>query len=349
MRFLLSDIKTRLLALVLAVVTWVSIYRESTEVFPAAAEIDFDRAQDIVVLAVEGEDGAAVSRLELRVSGPRGQRADLRALRLRAPLSVDAAAPTPQTTTLDVTEDLLALPSRFRLVEVKPRRLVVRLDRLRTSTLRLVPPAGAAPPGTEGLTFVEGSPAPGFRVVRAAASPGYLSVRGPKSVLDRTQTVTVSPVNITGLPAGVHQIPASIVARLEGHPVTSSTPILVTVEIAEDPQEASFSVPISLIQTEDYSRDFSAEPAVKEVEVVVRGPGSTITELKSRSELLLAVIDIAGMRPEECRPIDEKELNATRPITVQFRARFPGQDALEISFRKPETPESVVTFRKRAR
>ncbi|NUN47454.1 MAG: YbbR-like domain-containing protein [Candidatus Brocadiae bacterium] len=348
MKFLFADFKTRILALVLAVVTWVSVYREATEVFPAAAEVEFDRVQDILVMAVEAEDGSAVTRVDLRVSGPRGQRADLRSLRLRARLSADPGAPLPQTLTVEVTEDLLTLPSKFRLVEAKPQRLRVRIDRATTSPLRLIAPAAVAMPVGEGLSLVEGNPALGFRVRSATVSPNYASIRGPKSILDRTQTITVTPVNITGLPSGVHQIPTTIVARLDGHGVTTTTPILVTVEISEESQEAVFTVGVSLIQTEDYARDFTAEPAVKEVEVVVTGPGSVLTDLKSRSELLLAVIDIAGMRPEECRPVDDRELIATRPIVVQFRGRFPGQEFLEIGFRKPQVPESVVTFRKRA-
>lgn len=119
------------------------------------------------------------------------------------------------------------------------------------------------------------------------------------------------------------------------------------VDISEEPQEAVFTARIDLVQGADYAGEFLAGLAIKEAEIRVRGPASAITELKARPELLVVFVDIAGMRPEECQPVDEKELIATRPLEWRFRSAFAGSADLDVAIVKPEKPETVVTFRKR--
>ena len=346
---LFSDVKTRFLALVLAVLAWVSVYRESTETFPASIDLDVQKPPGVVILGVEDENGKPCATVEVKLSGPRGQRSELRALRLTKVIEAGQGGDVPDSLTFEVTEELLSLPHKFRLVEAVPRRIRVRMDQLSSAPMRLAPPREPAAGEAAERGFVEGKPAEGFQVKAVSIAPNYAVVQGPRSVVQKNSKVKVNPVKIDGLPAGVHQIPTAIAGTLDGHRVSASTSIVVTVEITEEPQEAAFPVKVSMVQTEDYARDFTAEAQVKEVELRVKGPASAINELKSRPELMMVVIDIAGMRPEECQPVDEKELIATRPLAVQFRGRFAGMDQLEVGFRKPEKPESLVTFRRRAK
>ncbi|MCE9581405.1 MAG: hypothetical protein K8T20_02695 [Planctomycetes bacterium] len=344
---LFSDFKNRLLALALAIVTWVSVYRESTEQVTTTARIDLQRSADVEILSIEDESGAPCSSIEVVVNGPRGERAQLRDLKLSRVINVPPAGETPFTAAVDVTDEVLNLPQKFRLVSAKPAHIRVKVDIRERRLLRPVAARESRPGEVEGAGLVEGKPAEGVRIVAATVSPYLILVQGPKSVLSRHGSVVLVPVKIDGLPAGHHELAAEIVGSLDGVAVSMTGPLLVKVDLREEPQEAVFTAKINLVQGEDYSKEFLAESAVKEAEVRVRGPASAITELKARPELLIVVVDVAAMRPEECQPIDEKELIATRPLVAQFRGKFPGMEDVEISFRKPEKPETVVTFRRR--
>lgn len=344
---LLSDLKNRLLALALAVVTWVSVYRESTEQVQAAARIDIQSGPDVEILSVEDESGTPRTSVEVTLNGPRGERARLRDLRLAPSVELAAGSETPLTVTFEVTDDTLLLPPKFRLVSAKPARVRVKLDHRTRRYLGVT--SGREPRAGEpaGAGLCEGKPAPGLRVTGAYVNPATVEVFGPKSVLSRFSTIPIVPVKIDGLPAGRHQLAAEVAGALEGQPVSSTTQVSVIVDIAEEPQEAVFTARIDLVQGADYANDFLAGLAIREAEMRVRGPASAITELKARPELLVVFVDIAGMRPEECQPVDDKELIATRPLEWRFRSTFAGSADLEVSIVKPEKPETVVTFRKR--
>lgn len=344
---LFADPKNRLLALALAVVTWVSVYRESTEQVKAEARVSLEHAGDIEVLAVEDEAGAPCSGVEVVLNGPRGERSRLRDLRFARLVELPAGSETPVTVTFEVTEDALFLPPKFRLVSAKPARVRVKLDHRVRRYLRVVAAGDGGMPEAPGAGLCEGKLPAGLRIVQAVVSPASVEVLGPKSVLNRSLTIPVVPVKVDGLPAGRHQLAAEVTGQLGGYSISSTTQLSVIVDVAEEPQEAVFTVRVDLVQSVDYAREFLAEPATKEAEVRVRGPASAITELKARPELIDVFVDIAGMRPEECQPVDEKELIATRPIEWRFRPGFAASADLDVSVRKPEKPETLVTFRKR--
>ncbi len=344
-----SDFKNRLLALALAVVTWVSVYRESTEQAKAAARIDLQRGADVEVLSIEDESGAPCASIEVTLNGPRGERARLRELRLAPTVELAPGSETPVTVTFEVTEDTLLLPPKFRLVAAKPARVRVRLDHRSRRYLSVAAAKELRPGDPPGAGLCDGKPAAGLRVAAVQVIPATVEVFGPRSVLSRFSAIPIVPVKIDGLPAGRHQLAAEVSGSLDGHAVSTTTQVSVIVDIAEEPQEAVFTARVDLVQGADYPNDYLAAPATREAEVRVRGPASAITELKSRPELLVVFVDIAGMRPEECQPVDDKELIATRPLEWRFRSAFPGSADLDVTIRKPEKPETVVTFRRRAK
>ncbi|MBI2921058.1 MAG: YbbR-like domain-containing protein [Planctomycetes bacterium] len=346
--FLFGNLKTRALALILAAFTWVSVWRESTDVFPATPVIDIRRPTNVLVLGIEDESGREISNVEVKMSGPRGQKSDLRSLSLSFPVKPGPDGKIPPEVTFDVNEDVLQLPAKFRLVEAKPRRIRVRLDVLDRQRMRLVP-AQPAPAGQDPqLAWVDGKLAEGFYVKSVKKSADYVDVTGPRSVVQNHQRIEIKPIRIEGLAAGVHQFSAEF-GRLDGQAVAISTQVTVTIEIAEEPQEQEFPVRISLLQTEEYTRDFTAVPAEKEAVVRVRGPRSAIDELKARRELLVVVIDIAGMGPQECQPVDDKPLFAMCPLVPQLRAKFAGSEEIELSVKAPEKAVTEVTFQRRAK
>jgi hypothetical protein len=339
---LFSDFKNRILALSLAVVTWVSVYRESTEQVKASARVELTHGADVEILSILDESGAPCSSVEVTLNGPRGERTRLRDLKLSRLVELPAGEKT-----VEVTEDSLLLPPKFRLAGAKPARLRIQVDRRTRQYKELAPGREALPGEPAGAGFVEGKPAEGVSLRSVSISPTSTFISGPETVLDRHPKVTLLPVKIDRLPAGVHNLTAEIVGMLDGQPVSTTTPITVKVEIGEQPQEAVFTTRVTLLQGHDYARDFLAEPDVKDAEVRVRGPASAITELKARPELIMAFVDIAAMRPEECQPVDEKPLNASLPVEWRFRGKFAGSDEVEVTVLKPEKAQIVVTFLRR--
>ncbi|MEK7470313.1 MAG: hypothetical protein AAB074_23330 [Planctomycetota bacterium] len=342
----LSDFKNRLLALALAMVTWASVYRESTEQVKATAGLELTHGPDVAILSVQDESGAPCSFVEVTLNGPRGESVRLRDLRLTADIEKPAQGKQ-STVTIEVTEKNLLLPPKFRLAGAKPARFRVQVDARERQYKELEAGREALPGEPAGAEFVEGKPAEGVTLRSATISPRSTYIFGPRSVLDLHGKVKLLPVKIDRLSAGIHNLTAEIVSTLDGQPISTLAPITVQVDIGEEPQEAVFTAPITLLQGHDYARDFLAEPDLKDAEVRVRGPASAITELKARPELIMVFVDIAAMRPEECQPVDDKPLNATLPVEWRFRSRFAGSDDVEVTIRKPEKAQSVVTFLRR--
>lgn len=343
---LFGNLKTRALALILAVFTWVSVWRESTDVFPATPPIDLRRPPNVLILGIEDEAGREITNVEVKLSGPRGQKSDLRSLSLTFPVRPGPDGKIPSEMSFDVTEDVLQLPAKFRLVEAKPRRIRVRLDVLDRQRMRLIPQQAPVAGADPQLAWVEGKLAEGFYVKSVERSADYVDVTGPRSVVQNAQRIEVKPLRIDGLAAGKHQFTAEF-ARLGGQAVTIGTQVTVTIVIAEELQEQEFPVKVGLLQTEEYTRDFTAVPAEKEAVVLVRGPRSAIDEIKNRSDLLMVIIDIAGMRPDESQPVNETPNVYPRPLVAQLRAKFAGSDEVELSIKVPATAETLVTFSRR--
>lgn len=333
-----SDFKSRLLALALAVVTWVSVYRESTEQVSARARVDLVPAAGVEILSVEDEAGLPCAAVEVVLNGPRGERARLRDMRFSRGVELRKAGETPDTVTFDVTEEALQLPPKFRLVSAKPARIRVKVDARHRQLMRLE---------TAGGGFAEGKPADGMRVTSSSVSPTAVFVEGPRSVLVKHGTIAVVPVKVDGLPAGTHTLVTEIAGNLDGVPVSTASTVTVTVEVSEEERGITLTVPITLVRSEEFvnSRDVVAELGDKEADVEVRGPASAISAMSRESLVVFA--DVSPLGKDITEPKDEKTPNlVTRPLIVALTSKFAGSEDLKISIRKPEKRETVVTFKR---
>lgn len=337
---LFANLQTRLLALILSLFTWFYVYRESTEVFPPTpVNIDVRVPARTVLLGITDETGRPINQVELRVRGPRGSRTEFRTLRLTkfiAEEEIQASGSALPSVTFEVTEDLFQLPPKFKLVEVKPRRLRVVLDKLDEKLMRLT----GSP--------ITGQPAAGLRVKSVTLQPPYVNVSGPQTVVRRYGEIPVQPVpvNLAELSVGRHEFPVKIQSRVDDHEVATASLITAVVVIEEEPETAEFQVEIDLKVPMGYLGEFEVEAKDRVATLSVTGPKAVMRALKTNVEALTVVIDLrANLRKDEREPTAEKEW----PIRLFARANIPGADELKITFKIPEKPETVVKIRPRAK
>ncbi len=168
---------------------------------------------------------------------------DFVALRLRGPLAtlagateglevlLDLADAQPGIRTLTIDPEDIALPPEVGVVSIDPPEVTLELERL---TSRLLPVAPA----------VEGTPSPGFVVVRVTATPSQVMVRGPGTRLRFLTQVRTSPVPVDGATGPVRSESRLIVDDALVRPTTTE-PVDVVVDIAPAPEPTPTAPPRS--------------------------------------------------------------------------------------------------------
>ncbi len=133
-------------------------------------------------------------------------------------LLVDLSDARPGSLTYRLGESDLSLPREVELVSVDPTTVTIELERLRSRYIAVEP-------------VVEGTPAPGFELVRVRVAPVQIAVQGPDSRLSALKVVQTTTVSIDGATSSLE---ATVQPRL-GDPLLRSltvAPLVVSVEIA---------------------------------------------------------------------------------------------------------------------
>ncbi len=126
----------------------------------------------------------SVQRVDVRLRGASGLLRDAPLQGLRAQLDLTDGTPGERTWFLGA--EAVKAPSGVQVMRVDPPRVVLRLDRTLTNTVRVSP-------------RVLGEPAAGFEIHRIVIAPAALAVEGPESLLRDLEQITTEPISAQGL------------------------------------------------------------------------------------------------------------------------------------------------------
>lgn len=264
-----------ILALVLALFTWYLVTgREKVEIWvPMTVEL-INVPEGLVI-----QEGL-VNKIEVRVRGPKGL---VRALdEKKLAYSLDAGKLKSGENLIEFKADKIPLSRAYEVVEIKPSRVILSVDRITTKTVPVKP-----------VWSAEESLAGNYRVVSLTAQPDHVELRGPQNMLKNMDEVEA--ILLTGFDDGqipllysedvpvfapdeVESTPGVVEVRLEVAPITQVVPVKLRTFEAEAPPGMVAKVvneyvlleiegPRMLFANDDYRQEMAAvvnvEPGLK--------------------------------------------------------------------------------------
>jgi len=318
-----SNYRTKLTALVLAVVIWGLASLEVIQTY---------RRDDIFVDIVVTENGVPIEDVrveppQVRVSGvfrcPRrlGDRYfasgvvlvgkhRLESPRFGVPIQVV------------ITREDLGLPSDVAIVSLEPKTISVVVRRLIEKRLKVAP-------------RIEGIPAEGFEVLNFDVDPTEVTVVGPVDKLLSVDSVETEPISLQGRSvsfSGDYKIADTI----DGVPIKCDTLVRVRVWLKEKLREMNVRLPLTIVTYPGYPYkvkvvpspdvEVTEEPPSVHIRLTVRGPFRLLSSPNLEKELKAYVeIDpLAKVRDEPyyCKvrlllPSEMSELSLARETEVK--------------------------------
>lgn len=201
----------RLLSLAIAVVLWfLYSYSGREQTLSERALVDvpvtYNTPQGLVLLNPQSE-------VSIRVSGNEEAIRNLNPFQVAAVIDVEPRAGIQE---IVLGEENVSRPPGIDVVSISPDRLSLQVDREMTKRLRVIP----AP---------RGEPAAGAEEGEYHVEPEYVTVRGPKSLLERRDRI-LAPVSIEGKAISFTQ-PVTVDTQSPLIQVQGSSTVQVRVEL----------------------------------------------------------------------------------------------------------------------
>lgn len=186
------------------------------------------RAEMLLTVPVEysglGNDrvlvGPGVERVDVQLDVARWAAGRVSEATVRARVNLAGAGEGQRVVTLTPTD--VQVPPGVKVTRITPSRLHLTLARAAEGTFRVQPQ-------------VRGAPAPGYTVAGVAVDPSLIQVRGPRSTIERRDTVETAPVDVTGQHRSVSQTVGLLLPEFV-YPIRAGG-VQVTVEIRKEPAQ----------------------------------------------------------------------------------------------------------------
>lgn len=263
--------QTILLAVVMAVFTWFLVTgREVVETWVELPVVMTNPPEGLII-----EDGL-VDKIQVRLRGPKGLVGNLASQQLTYSLDLSQIKIGEQVVEID--SDNLPLSATYEIIEVKPNRLKLLVDRRISKTIALEP-------AWSGQLNAD------YKLLDVVVSPDSVEVRGPETRLRKISKTRVVmsedfPDEVPkswaedvglGLPDEVEASPAQV--RVEAFfgpktreiwvkmPLTVTPPEGLTASVSQDYVRLLIEGPVALFRNNEYRKDmavdlaFGSEPA----------------------------------------------------------------------------------------
>lgn len=290
--------QTILLSLALAIFTWFLVTgREVVETWIDMPVVMTNPPEGLII-----KDGL-VEKIQIRLRGPKGLVGNLVAEKLTYPVDVSKLKVGEQV--VDIDSAHLSLPSTFEIIEVKPNRFNLTVDR-RTSKKIALEAAWS------------GDLNPDYKLQEVVAAPDLVVIRGPETVLRK-----ISKARVIMKEDFPEDVPASWVedVGVELPDVVEASPGQVRVEAFFGPKTREIWVKIPLeVQAPD---GYKASVAQDYVRLLIDGPIALFRNNEYRKSMTARLLFGPGVAsgkhdldyeislPEGCR------LEKKNPETVQ--------------------------------
>jgi YbbR domain-containing protein len=211
-RWLLHDWQLKLVSLAVAVVVWFLVVSGDRSHVSFAAPVEYVGVGEGLVLV-----GSPPYPVDLQVEAPRWAAAQLSPTSVRVRVNLAALGEGEHTVPLGAEH--VQVPAGVRITRITPSWLRVTLARATTRTVRVVPQ-------------IRGTPAPRHALYGVQVEPPNVEVRGPRSTIERRDTVETVPVDISGSRERVSQGVALLLP--DGVYPTSQRTVQVTIDIRRE-------------------------------------------------------------------------------------------------------------------
>ncbi|MFH1135626.1 MAG: CdaR family protein [Pseudomonadota bacterium] len=292
-----KNLGLKFFALVMAVVLWfVAVGRETAEM-GLQVPLEMVNIPPEMVISNAVPDGISV---RIRGSVPLTRQAADRKLRFSLDLAGAKAGPND----FILVPDALALPRGLEVTRLAPNSVTVVLEGLINKTINLLP-------------VIKGEPVAGYIIDDINLEPRQVEVRGPESVLKPLDIIWTEPVDVTKLKDSNTLTVAPVLPDVS-MTLIKPTMVKISLKIGKKVVIRPFkAVPIEGVGTDFF---FSTEPET--VDLVLRGPVNTVTELVTGKGLSVK-LDLSGLNPGKYdRPVKvdvppDMEVVRVEPDTVK--------------------------------
>ena len=305
---LTRNLGLKLLSLVIAVVLWFfAVGRERAEV-GISVPLELVNFPPNTVIANQVPDGVSV-----RIRGSVAITRQVADRKLR--FSLDLAGSKIGTNEFTLKAETLGLPRGMEIIRMAPSTVTVELEKLIQKKVGLLP-------------VIKGEPVTGFIIEDIQLTPKYVEIRGPESLVKTLGIIWTDPIDVTQLDksAKVKTKPALPDVALS---LVGESEVTAELRVGEKMNARTFKeVPVEVINTD---LDYKIEPQA--VDLVIRGPMSTMTYLASGKALAVRV-SLSGLAPGR----HQVEVQVTVPTNMDVLSVDPERVTAEI-FEKPTRRE----------
>jgi YbbR domain-containing protein len=173
----------KIFALLFASMLWLIISTETRSEIGIEVPLEFRNIPPQVEIT-----GEATNTVEVRLRGSSNLIKEISSGDVST--TVDLRGMDPGEKTFPLTTANVEAPFGVQVVRVNPSRVRLSLERTISRMVRVTP-------------SVEGSPAAGYEIVKASATPSMVEVEGPESSITMLESVPTAPVNIEGVSSGL--------------------------------------------------------------------------------------------------------------------------------------------------
>ena len=285
-----------ILALVLAVFTWYLVTgREKVEVWMPMT-VELINVPDGLLI----QEGL-VNKIEIRVRGPKGL---VRALDdKKLVYSLDAGKLKSGENLIEFKAEKIPLSRAYEVVEIKPSRTILSVDRMTTKTVPVNP-----------VWSAEESLAGNYHLVSVTVQPDHVELKGPQNMLkhmDEVEAILMTGFDDDIPPEYSEEVPVFAPDEVESNPGT----VRVTLEIAPVTQV----VPVKLRNFEvDAPAGMTATVANEYVLLEIEGPRLLFANDEYRQGMAAVVRMEEGLKagehmldywvklPDQCRVVSRE-------------------------------------------
>lgn len=264
--------QTALLSIALALFTWFLVTgREVVETWVDMPLVMTNPPEGLII-----EDGL-VDKIQVRLRGPKGLVGNLSSQNLTYPVDVSSLKIGNQV--VEIESSRIPLPSTYEIIEVKPNRLRLTVDR-RISKKIAIEAAWS------------GDIHPDYKLVEVAAAPDLVVIRGPETLLRKISKTRV--VMKEDFPEDVPRRWAEDVA-LELPDEVEASPGQVRVEAFYGPKTRQIwvKVPLEVEAPEGYKATVSQNY----VRLLIEGPVFLFRDNEYRKDVLASLVFGSEMAP----------------------------------------------------
>ena len=204
----------KILAFVIAFALWILVAGEQESVQVYSVPLDFGLSKDRILA------GDVPDSVQVRVRGSDSILRSITASDLRIPVDLTKAAPGEKTVRSLSAGSVHGVPSGVAVETITPDRLTLTVERKISRSIRVSP-------------RLEGSPAPGYRMLDFEADPDRITIEGPESEVSRIPLAYTEAIQLAAQTA---DFTASVGTALEAPRVrvVELRPIKVRVRIVKD-------------------------------------------------------------------------------------------------------------------